>query len=87
MKGVELAAKREKCGLTQGQLAQYLGIGRTSVWRMETGEDQIPRAVEVSSETLELGNPAFEKWTEGLSAKHKLMLRRRQIKNSAREVL
>ena len=87
MKGTELAAKREKCGLTQGQLSQYLGIGRTSVWRMETGEDPIPRSVEISSETLEPGNPAFEKWAEGLSAKHKLMLRRRQIKHSVQEIL
>lgn len=81
MNGVELAAKRERAGLTQGQLAQYLGISRTSIWRMETGADPIPRAVAVSSETLEPGNPAFEQWTETLPVKQRSVLRRRQAKH------
>ena len=82
MNGVDLASKREKAGLTQGQLAQYLGISRTSVWRMETGADPIPRAVAVSSETLCPGNQALEKWINTLPGKHGALLRRRQAKHS-----
>ena len=81
MTGKELAARREKCGLTQEQLAEYLGIGRTTVWRMETGGEPVSRAVELSSRTLEIGGASFEEWVKTLTTKKKVMLWRRQQKN------
>jgi predicted DNA-binding transcriptional regulator AlpA len=79
MTGNELAARRLRCGLTQEQLAQYLGIGRTSVWRMENRCDYVPRAVEISSCTLEPGNRAFRAWVAGLPIKKRAMVKRRQM--------
>lgn len=87
MKGTELAAKREKCGLTQEQLAEYLGIGRTSVWRMETGNEPVSRAVEVSSQTLEIGGATFEEWVKSLTTKKRIMLWRRQQKYKIQEAV
>ena len=80
MNGRELMEKRERCGMTQGQLAEYLGIGRTSVWRMETDEVVIPKSVEMSSDTLDPRNQVFMKWIGTLSNKQKLMVKRRQSK-------
>lgn len=80
MTGEELAARRKKAGLTQDQLAAYLGIGRTSVWRLETGKETISRPMRMMSETIDPGNPVFEEWVAKLSAKSKQMVVRRQHK-------
>ena len=37
MTGKELMAARHKAGLTQRELAEKLGIGRTTVQRVESG--------------------------------------------------
>lgn len=78
MTGEELAAKREQCGLTQGQLADYLGVGRTTVWRMETGLEPVKRPVEVAAQAMDRGNTLLDEWIEGLPPKLKRMIRLRQ---------
>lgn len=82
MTGEELAARREKCGLTQGQLAGYLAIGRTSVWRLETGREPIGRAIESLAQTLEPGSATLEDWLDLVPAKKQQMIRRRQHKHN-----
>lgn len=86
MNGRDLARMREKCGLTQDQLAQYLGIGRTSIWRMETKNEPVGRAVEVAAQTLDVTSPSFQKWVDGLELKPRVMVRRRQAKYRAMEI-
>ena len=84
MTGEELAAKRERAGLTQVDLAGYLGIGRTSVWRLETGKEEIKRPVEALAQTLELGNSTLEKWMGSLPLKKRQAISRRQLKINLR---
>jgi transcriptional regulator with XRE-family HTH domain len=32
-----LRAARQRCGLTQGELGELAGVGRGSIWELETG--------------------------------------------------
>jgi DNA-binding XRE family transcriptional regulator len=82
MTGAEIAARRERCGLTQAQMADYLGIGRTTVWRLETGTESVKRPIEVTVQTMDIGNPSFEEWIERqpIRAKRAIRLRQQRLK-------
>jgi transcriptional regulator with XRE-family HTH domain len=80
MNGIELAAKREKCGITQGQLAEYLGISRTSIWRLEGSEEEVGRTIDAIAETLEPGNHRFTSWVDRKADSDQILIRRRQHK-------
>lgn len=86
MTGSELAERRKKAGLTQDQLAAYLGVGRTSVWRLETGSEEVSRLIFTMAMTVEPGNPVFEKWLTQLTTKSKQMVLRRQFKRKFQAV-
>lgn len=54
MTGEELRYRREMIGLTQEQLAQRLGLSRSTVQRFEAGSYPISRTVELAMQALEL---------------------------------
>jgi transcriptional regulator with XRE-family HTH domain len=80
MTGSELAAARNKCGLTQTQLASYLGIGRTSVWRCETGHEPVSKSIEGLASGLYPGSASLEGWLLRLDKKNRHEIWRRQHK-------
>lgn len=82
MTGEELAQARERAGLTQDQFAYYVGIGRTSLWRLETGREEIGRPIEEMAKTLAPGNGTFDSWLRTLPAKTRNGIIRRQHKNN-----
>jgi transcriptional regulator with XRE-family HTH domain len=53
MTGVELKEWRKRRGLSQGDLAQHLGVFRVSVSRWETGARTIPSFLPLALEALE----------------------------------
>jgi transcriptional regulator with XRE-family HTH domain len=53
MKGTKLKEKRLKLGLTQGQLAELLGVQLNTVSRWEIGALAVPRVVDLAMEALE----------------------------------
>jgi transcriptional regulator with XRE-family HTH domain len=80
MTGRELSTRREKCGLTQEQLADYLCIGRTTVWRYENDKEEIKGAAVLLAKNIEIVNPTFNKYVNSLPEMAQLMIRRRQHK-------
>jgi DNA-binding XRE family transcriptional regulator len=77
MTGAELKKLRLAAGLTQGQAARFLGIGRTSLWRLEKEKRDIYRMVEVGSQAFMIPE-VLNKWIEMQSAEHCKRIRRRQ---------
>jgi len=53
MKAEDLKRKREQLGLTQEELAKYLGVKRLSVIRWENGQTEIDKMLERAMRDLE----------------------------------
>jgi transcriptional regulator with XRE-family HTH domain len=87
MTGRDIATKREKLGLTQAQLAEYLEISRTGLWRLETGSAPLTRSMEIFIETLEIGNKHYDKWIASLPMSQTAAIRRRKQKLKFRETV
>ncbi len=52
MAPIELKNLRKSLGLTQVELAELLGVEKTSVWRWEKGQQVISQAVAMAAEHL-----------------------------------
>lgn len=53
MDNSELKLRRERLGLTQGELAEILGVAGNTIWRYEKGSTEIPKHMEFTLESLE----------------------------------
>ena len=84
MTGTELLEKRERCGLTQDQLARYFRVSRTSIWRRETGKVPILRTNEIQAKTLSTDNKELYSWIMSLPKEERKSIWRRQ-RNFSRE--
>jgi len=48
----ELKRRRERAGMTQGELAKRLGVHRVTMTRYETGAKKIPKAIALAVEHI-----------------------------------
>ena len=53
MDGDTFRRKRERLGLTQEELGRRLDIARMTIYRYESGETSIPKAVEMALQFIE----------------------------------
>jgi len=83
MTGAEFVSIREKCGLSQDQVAQYLGISRTTVWRIEGGVESVNLSIELSINGMKAGSRTFNSWLAKLPPKTRMHIRRRQHRHNS----
>ena len=78
----ELTAIRKRAGLSQEQLASFLGMSRSSIWRYESGIDPIPRTVELLVVPLGPQNSSLMEWVAVQPPKERILMLRRQYRNA-----